>query len=135
MNQTEWVTPCNPKIYDLESEFSVNDYVYWRQNANYEIGDIVYIYLSSGRNRIRYKTIVTDVNINADDIEENYWNDPSQKSRNKKRVRLQLIREFNDIRLSYSFLKSNGLTSTIQGAIRLKGKWADYIHKIESEHK
>ena len=86
MAKTEWITPCNPTKYDIDSELPVSGEIYWRQNANYNVGDIVYIYLSAGISAIRYKTQVEEIDVNAVDIDEPYWIDKSMQSSNPKRM-------------------------------------------------
>ena len=86
MNQTEWIIPCNPLIYNLQAAFTDGDEVYWRQNAKYEVGDIVYIYLSKGVGSIRYKAVVvgTDIKINSED--DPYWVDKTMQSQKLQKV-------------------------------------------------
>ena len=86
MNQTEWIIPCNPQSYNLQAALTNSDEVYWRQNARYEIGDIIYIYLSKGVSAIRYKAIVirTDIEIKSED--DPYWIDKTMQSQKLQRV-------------------------------------------------
>ena len=34
-NGSEWIVPCNPTVYDLETAMQKLKYMYWRKNANY----------------------------------------------------------------------------------------------------
>lgn len=92
MNQTEWIIPCNPHSYNLQAALTNSDEVYWRQNARYEVGDIVYIYLSKGVSAIRYKAIVigTDIEIKSED--DPYWIDKTMQSQKLQKVLLKRIK-------------------------------------------
>jgi 5-methylcytosine-specific restriction protein A len=131
MNQTEWIIPCNPHSYNLQAALTNSDEVYWRQNARYEIGDIIYIYLSKGVSAIRYKAIVigTDIEIKSED--DPYWIDKTMQSQKLQKVLLKRIKTFNTALLSYDLLKESGLKSTIQGPIKLKGSLRDYVNRID----
>lgn len=131
MNQTEWIIPCNPLSYNLQAAFTDGDEVYWRQNAKYEVGDIVYIYLSKGVGSIRYKAVVvgTDIKINSED--DPYWVDKTMQSQKLQKVLLRKIKTYNTALLSYDVLKANGLKSTIQGPQKLKDGLREYIVTID----
>lgn len=40
----EWLTAANHNIYDHVKAFNELPYIDWRQTANYNIGDLVYIF-------------------------------------------------------------------------------------------
>lgn len=133
MGQKEWIIPCNPTVYRIQDAFAESDTLYWRKNANYEIGDIVYIYLSKGYSRIMYKTVVIDVDILYEDNNDPFWIDQTEKSKHPQKVLLKRINMFDDNRLSFHCLQANGLKSTIQGPIKLKGELLNYVHRIDSD--
>lgn len=39
-----WIVPSNPKIFNADEAFKKMGYIDWRQNVNFDIGDIVCIY-------------------------------------------------------------------------------------------
>ena len=53
-----WMISANGKMYDHASAFEKWGYIDWRQNRNYEIGDIVYIYCTKPIKKLMYKTQV-----------------------------------------------------------------------------
>lgn len=55
---TVWLISVNSNVYNHQSSFDQWGAVDWIQSANYEIGDIIYIYESRQAARIRYKTEV-----------------------------------------------------------------------------
>lgn len=54
----EWLISANGKIYDHVSAFNEFGYIDWRQTANYQIDDIVYIYATRPYMKVMFKTIV-----------------------------------------------------------------------------
>ena len=58
-----WLIPANPKYYDLDHGFSVSEQLYWKQSSNVHVGDIVYLYYAQPYSSIRYRCLVTEVNI------------------------------------------------------------------------
>ena len=56
---TEWIIPCNPKMYKVDEAFENLKIVDWRRTnntKNIEDGDIVYIYVSTPVSQIAYKS-------------------------------------------------------------------------------
>ncbi len=49
-----WVIPANPKVYDIDTEFTENKVVYWPQKSTIQAGDIVAIYVTAPVQAIRY---------------------------------------------------------------------------------
>ena len=133
MSYTEWIIPCNPNIYDIETALKENTAVVWRYNAQYEPGDIVYIYVSKGIRAIRFKTVVVNTNTLINSADDPYWLDRSKMSKKPEKVLLKRVKEFNDVRLSYSALKDHGLKSTIQGPQKLNEELKRYIDSIDGE--
>ena len=133
MSHTEWIVPCNPTFYDIETALKDNTAVVWRHNAQYEPGDIVYIYVSKGISAIRFKTVVVNTNTLIKSEDDPYWVDRTKMSKKPVKVLLKRMKEFNDVRLSYSALKEHGLKSTIQGPQKLNEELKRYIGSIDSE--
>ena len=48
-----------------------------------------------------------------------------------QKVLLKRIKTYNTVLLSYDVLKENGLKSTIQGPIKLKGSLREYVNRID----
>lgn len=126
-----WLVPCNPEKYDIYSAVRKSPIIYWRQRVSFEIGDTIYVYLSRGVSEIRYKAIVTDINIDSRTINDEFWNDPKEVNKVSKKAELKFIKTFNTGLLSYKNLKRNGLKCTIQGPIKLNGETLSYVQKIE----
>jgi 5-methylcytosine-specific restriction protein A len=126
-----WLIPSNPNVYDSISAFNSLAFVDWKQNVNYQIGDIVYIYLTKPIQKIMIKTQVVDIDIPfSKTIEDKkFWSDENQYglSKDKKFTRLKLV-DFNENSvLTLNDMLENGLSTAPQGPMRLKDKLLTYV--------
>ena len=130
----QWIISANPNVYDVVSAFNQYDYIDWRQSANHEIGDIIYIYCSDFIKKIKYKCIVEDINIPWEQIndDDEYWIDKEEykKSKARKYMRLCLQQQIESNDLTFQKLKENGLKGNIQGPMKLESK-VDLLSYIE----
>ena len=58
-----WMQPANPKIFKITELFQKRDVVDWRQFRNYEIGDIVYLYIARPISQVVFKAEVIGIGI------------------------------------------------------------------------
>lgn len=63
---TEWVVPANPKRYDVISHFEKQSTIYWRQNRDIKLHDIVYIYMAAPISAILFQCEVIRVNFQSE---------------------------------------------------------------------
>ena len=131
----EWIIPCNPELYDINTSINTDGFVYWRQNARYSTGDIVYIYVSGRVKRIQYKTTVVDTDIDGTSISDPYWLDKSQETIKLIKVKLKLLKSFAGDDLSFQNLRKNGLNSSIQGPMKLKGSLSEYVRSVDQYYR
>ena len=129
----DWLIPSNPNVYDSISAFNSLDFVDWKQNVNYQIGDIVYIYLTKPIQKIMIKAQVVDVDIpfikTIDD--KAFWTDENRYGLSKEKhfARLKLV-DFNENSiLSLNDLLDYGLSTAPQSPMRLKDNLLEYIEK------
>lgn len=60
----EWLVPCNPAYYDASAAFNKLKKLNCKQSApKIECNDIVYIYVSNPVRAVRFKCIVTNLNL------------------------------------------------------------------------
>lgn len=133
-NMTTWLISANANMYDHSAAFAKWGFVDWMQFANYEVGDIVYIYASKQEGVIKYKTIVTKNNMNISEIEEDdsFWHDTRDLRRSEmKYSRLKLVKRLDNNRLKLSFLREHGLKNAPQRAKKLDGELLEYIQSQE----
>lgn len=134
MNET-WMISANSKTYNFQDAFSNLSYVDWKQNRyKYKEGDIVYIYASSPFKILKYKTIIKKINVSEEESikDYDYWVDKDEykSSLKGKYIRLKLLEEYDDERLSYENLLKNGLNAAPQGAVKVKKELKEYIELI-----
>ncbi|MGT2756944.1 MmcQ/YjbR family DNA-binding protein [Streptococcus ovuberis] len=56
-----WLIPANPKLYDIDQEFSANRFVSWPQKKGIGVGHKVYIYLTAPYRCLRYACRVVEL--------------------------------------------------------------------------
>lgn len=133
-----WLISANSSIYDHYSSFVKNGYIDWHQTAKYNIGDTVYIYCTVPVQMIRYKAVVTAVNMRFDEItdDKEFWKNIEyyEKAKNDKYCRLVLVNEIYNEFLSLSFLLDNGLSRAPQGPIKVSAQLNSYLTRILNEN-
>lgn len=131
---TTWLISTNPKMFNHSEAFARHDSVDWIQFANFEVGDIVYIYASKPEGAIRYKTTVTKIDMSFSEIEkdESLWIYTRDLRREKmKYSRLKLIKRIDSSMLDFESLKQHGLKNAPQRVKRLEGELLNYIELLE----
>ena len=121
----EWLIAANHNIYDHVKAFNELPYIDWRQTANYNIGDLVYIYSVKPFEVIQFLAEVIEINIQFEDCidDEKYWvskEEYLQNKENKKYARFKLIQKFNENLITISDLQNHGLKGNIQGPRKLR---------------
>lgn len=130
---TNWIISANSQMYDHASSFEHYSFIDWRQGvANFEIGDIVFIYSTRPASIIQYKCFVEKINLYYPNIRDDkeYWKEIKeyQKSINGKFMRLKLIDQIYNPKLSLENLKENGLSAAPQGPVKVKQNLLEYIN-------
>lgn len=130
-----WLISANQNYYDFVSAFKELKYIDWTKNANYENGDIVYIYCSKPYQRIMYKVEVVKKAVHPEDYidDKKYWTslEKYRSSRNsgKDCFRIKLLSYVNNDSLSLDNLLDNGLKSVPLGPRRINHELLNYICK------
>ena len=130
------LTPCDVNYFKLHECLQENKFVEWKQhNYKYEVGDIVFIYISAPESRISYMLEVVQTDIEL----QNGFDDSAYERENPrtkyqgykdytgKLVRFNLIKGLNLESLKLRYLLDNGLKAAPQGPKYLKGELLDYI--------
>ncbi len=60
---TVWLISANSNTYNHVAAFNKWGYIDWKQSANYQINDIIYIYATTPDKHIRFKTQVIKNNM------------------------------------------------------------------------
>lgn len=125
---TSWIVPCNLKYYDVVGAFNDLNTLDWKQSSkNIQTGDLIFIYVSSPVQAIKYLCKVNKANLHSRDIddskyrivEEKYVSAPMQ-------MEIQLLHKF-DNELTMNFLTKMGVKGRIQRTRRMDPLLNTYI--------
>ncbi len=123
-----WLMPANSKYYDHKAAFEKCGYIDWKQTRRFNVGDVVYLYCTSPISKVRYKTVVEEIDLTPH--EDEYWKtDYSQKLGNKS-MRLRLVKTIDDNRVSLNELKKKGMSYIPQGPSRVKEPLKGYLNEL-----
>lgn len=137
-----WIMPANPNSLDHAGAFKEWGFIDWKKSAEFDIGDIVYLYCSSPQRKIRYKTRVEKINMlpSVCQSSEKYWYKKEQykediKEENKNFfARILLLEEIDSDELSLEHLKEWGEKSHPQGPKTISDKLVENIEKCFNKH-
>lgn len=130
----EWIIPANSKIYDYEKAFSTYDQIDWKQSANYQVGDTIYVYATMPVKKILYKTKVVEIDLGLGESYQNPedWIDKdgfNKFNEVKRFVRLEIEDHVDSEALSLDALLRNGLNGAPQGPLKVNEILSSYIEK------
>lgn len=120
---TYWILPWNKDVYNLPQCLIDFGFVEWRQQNKLAVGDIVFLYCSSPVRQIMYMMRVSKIDIPySDSINDEYLFNYGYKLKETDLYsRFEMIAQAsrNNHKLSYSRLRELGLTSQLQGGIKV----------------
>ena len=135
-----YIRPANGKYYDHMGSFNERGFIDWRQDNKYEyhVGDVVYIYNNKSSNppmRLRYKTVITKINMSLKEIvdDKEFWSNLSEYEKGikaKKFYRLRLVKVLDEEGLDYDSLRANGLTTNLPGTYKVNDTLLTYIDSV-----
>ena len=133
-----WMISANGKMYDHATAFQKWGFIDWRQRANYQVGDTVYIYCTRPFMKVMYKTTVVKESMSCSDIvdDSDFWyiKEEHDKALEGKYARLKLDKQVDNENLSLPFLKENGLSAAPQGPVRVSNELASYIDNYMDDY-
>ena len=91
-----WLIPANPKVYDIDSDFSKTGQIDWTVKNKLKVDDIVGIYMTAPIKSLRYLCRVV-----AREEMDNHLSC----------LTLKLVKQFPDDEYSLAFLQSKGVKS------------------------
>lgn len=128
---TFWILPWNKEVYNLPQCLSDFGFVEWRQQNKLAVGDIVFLYCSSPVRQIIYMMQVSKINIPySDSINDEYLFNYGYKLKETDLYsRFEMIAKTssNNLELSYNRLRELGLTSQLQGGIKVPHNLLSHI--------
>lgn len=128
-----WIIPSNSSKFNLAKFLLKYDSeVDWKQSANFEVGDVVYVYCTKPQMRIRYKMKVIAINIpySKAKMDKKYWNDEAEFKRgveNNKFFRMKLLATTQSDMLTMDMLHKQGVKGYIFGPRTIDKELTKYI--------
>lgn len=134
----KWMISANGKMYDHAAAFQKWGFIDWRQRANYQIGDEVYIYCTRPYMRVMYKAVVIKESLSYLQIQDDteFWHirEEHDKALNGKYARLKLISQVDSDKLSLPYLIDIGLKAAPQGPVKISETLVNYIDSNMDEY-
>lgn len=130
-----WIIPSNSSKFDLAKFLSkYNNEVDWKQSANFEVGDVVYIYCTKPEMRIRYKmnVIATDIPSSKAKIDKKFWSDEAEFKKGmeyNRYFRMELVSETKSDLLTMDELHRQGVKGYFYGPRTIDRELIMYIDK------
>ncbi len=132
-----WIVPFDSSKFDIVNALERFGFVDWKQRNNFNIGDIIYVYITKPEQCIRYRFCVTEINLtfeqSQNDIE--FWNDKNEfylGDEHNRYCRFVLNGELEAGDLCLHKLISKGLKGAPQSAMKVVGEIKDYIESYFS---
>lgn len=129
----KWIISANSKKYNHAAAFAKYGYIDWKQMANYNIDDEVYIYCVLPCGKIMYKTAVVNVDMSFADCtdDKEFWLDLEayEDAKTGRYARLRLVEQADNDYLSYENLAAKFKFKAPQRAVKMQPLLADYIDK------
>lgn len=133
--KVQWIIPCNPSQYDVVGAFKGLKRLEWKQGTNINVGDIVFIYISKPIQEIKYKCIVTKVNLlsvgRIDDSK--FIIDDTNYKNNGRYMELEFLEMYSDKLYYIELLREFGIKS-VQGPMRMSENLSNYINNTNDTY-
>lgn len=127
-----WILSANPRLYDHEKAFHDQGYVIWKQTRKFETGDIVYVYCTKPMAKVRYKTVVKEINLKP--CLDKYWLVDIDDARlGNRAMKLSLISSCDDNGLIYEKLKNHGMQYPPQSPCKINDELRIYLESFFEE--
>lgn len=108
MSCHNWFFPCRVQFYDVIRHLEERHEILWNQPVQLQVGDAVYIYVGSPYSAIKFKCIVSQIDVvDAEVIKKNSYA-VRGGSKNQKFALLRLEKEFLDNEYPIRYLRENG---------------------------
>ena len=113
----EWVVPVNVKWFDVEDYYDNRKNPNIKMSSSMNIGDTVYIYLSSPYSCILYKSVITKTHVD-DEFDDNgiFAN-------------VDIIKKYNRNDITFDKMKALGV-GAVRGARRITKELSNYINNL-----
>lgn len=130
-NVSEWVISGNPNRFDVISAFRDLKKINWRQSTNISVGDIVYIYVSSPVQSIRFKCKVNKTELIKQEIDDRKYDLNGEFDDSYGRfMELELMCSFDTELFNRENLEKYGF-SIPQSPRRVPAKLKEYMDVVQ----
>ncbi len=124
-----WILPCNSKKYNIDKIFQDKEEIEWHQtNTNVEPGDIVYIYLTSPKQEVKYKCQVVFSNKISNDINDKEYCEDIDFSNYGKYMVLKKIKSYTTPK-TFHELQEKGFKGIVRCIRYLDQNIVDFIEE------
>lgn len=132
--KTTWVISGNTEYYDVIEAFNHLPQIEWQQHANYEVNDIVYIYLTMPYSEISYKCRVVATDLAESDriVDDSAYYKTDLLSNNGRYIRLELLKTYPHNSLTLKTMREQGITATFQGPTKASGTLSVLLNSLDS---
>ena len=132
---TVWVISGNNDYYDVIGAFNSMSQIEWQQHANFEVDDIVYIYMTLPFAEISYKCRVLAINIEDSErtIDDSMYYKSDALASDSKYMRLELIKSYPSNSLTLKTMKESGVTATFQGPTKAVGVLLKLLRELDNK--
>lgn len=132
--KTTWVISGNTEYYDVIEAFNHLPQIEWQQHANYEVNDIVYIYLTMPYSEVSYKCRVVATDLAESDriVDDSAYYKTDLLSKNGKYIRLELLKTYPHHSLTLKTMREHGITATFQGPTKASGTLSMLLNSLDS---
>ena len=128
-----YVYPCSLGFYNICKHFDCNKNIIWRKCSNIKCGDSVFIYISSPFREIKYKCVVTNIDISEKILLENSYAIPKGKIAVRSTfVEMTLEKTFSDGTFTLEELKKHGLKQFMV-PMHASNDLAQYLEEIDNK--
>ncbi|MGL4971692.1 MAG: HNH endonuclease [Culicoidibacterales bacterium] len=130
-----WILSANLNVYNHEQSFAKNSFIDWKKTANFEVGDIIYIYVSKPVSAICFVGKVTKIDMDFTECidDREFWMDETKYEAAKDGLynRIQFLGAIDSEKASLEILKEKGLKAAPQRPMRIKDvDLAEYLQKL-----
>ena len=130
---TNWIIPCNLKLYDVYGAFKALNSLDWMQsNPNIEVGDYVYIYVGAPVSAIVFKCLVTKAKLKKIEIDDSKYVINGDKYLSASlHMELKLIKQYPNDLFTAKILEEHDVKGRIMRQRRMKDTTKAFIDSKE----
>jgi len=129
---TEWLIPANLNKYNVIEAFNEFKRIEWKQSANIEIGDIIYIYVSFPLQAIKFKCKVNKNNISTRTIDDSkYYINEDFSATSDRFLEIELINSYSSELFAIEYLEKHDFIIP-QGPYRISVELKKYLSLVNS---